>query len=101
MRRENMATKVINARLQAAKTGTDWLPVIPGTYSVSVQGGFAGQVTLQRSFDGGQSIEDVEAFDGQFAGVREAAEEQLVRLYIQPGDYQSGAIACRLGQWRR
>jgi hypothetical protein len=96
-----MSTIAKSNVLSAAGTGTDWLTINPGKFSVSVQGGFVGRVSLQRSFDGGVTAETVTQYEDQGADTLDAAEPMMVRLFILPGDWQSGQASCRLGQYAR
>jgi hypothetical protein len=96
-----MSTTSNSSVLSAANMGTDWLAINPGKFSASVQGSFVGRVSLQRSFDGGVTGETVTQYEDLAADTLDAAEPMLVRLYILPGDWQSGQAFCRLGQYAR
>ncbi|MGD0263542.1 MAG: hypothetical protein ABSD47_01145 [Candidatus Methylomirabilota bacterium] len=96
-----MARRSVATDILAENTGTDWLPVDPGLYSVSVQGSFSATIYLQRSFDAGLTSEDVTSFGAAVAENAEAAEHQHVRLFCKTGGFTSGRAGCRLGQYAR
>ena len=95
-----MSTRSTVLQITASGQGTDWLPVQAGPYSVSVQGFFVGVIALQRQLDG-LAAEDIKVYTDQAAETLLAAEDQKLRLYVYPGDLQSGVITARIGQDKR
>jgi len=78
---------------------TDWLNVpIKSRYSVSIWGTFVGTITLQKTYDGGNTILDVEDFTSKDSDVSvEMPENIQVRIGIKTGNYTSGTANVRLG----
>ena len=89
----------VEAAITAQNTFTDWLDVPIGQrYSLSIWGTFVGTVTLQKTYDGGNTILDIENFSGPASDVSvEVPENQQVRIGIKTGDYTSGTANVRLG----
>jgi hypothetical protein len=66
---------------------------------LSVAGPFVASVTLQRSFDGGLTWQDVVEFTTPIEQVIEYPNNGvMLRLGVKDGNYTSGSIAVRLTQ---
>jgi hypothetical protein len=75
-------------------------PVLgPGYFDMSVSGVFSATVTVQRSFDGGATWGDVQAFAAPVETVGMAASIQaLYRIGVKTGDFTSGTVHVLLAQ---
>ena len=72
-----------------------------GTYQIalSVRGTFVATVTLQRSFDGGSTWQDVESYTEPIEkSIVNTDQSLLWRLGVKSGDYTSGNVVCVLLQ---
>jgi len=88
----------IGAALGAPGSFTPWI-ALRGTFNVSVSGGWAGTLTLQRSFDGGATVMDVEAITANIERLGDEPERGvLYRVGFKPGDHASGAATVRISQ---
>ena len=67
-------------------------------FNTSVWGTFVATVTVQRSFDNGNTWLDVEVFTepGEWVGVE--TERCIYRAGVKTGNYTSGTINIRLGK---
>lgn len=71
----------------------------PGLFNVSVSGTFSGTVSLERSFDSGDTWELVEEYGVPTEEVVTVADNTVYwRIGFAPGDYSSGTAAVRLSQ---
>lgn len=84
--------------LAAQNTYSNALQVEAGHFNFSIYGTWAGTVTLQRSFDGGNTWLDVGAYteNTELAGYE--PEGALYRAGIKTGEYTSGQANVRIGQ---
>lgn len=96
----------VTLELNSENSFSPWVKII-GAFNVSIQGSFKAFVTLQRSFDGGVSREDVNSWAFAFSGHDEEIEMPsnsvspcvvCYRLGIKTGNYVSGSVTVRLGQ---
>lgn len=86
------------AALTAADAYCDWVK-LHGDFNISILGTWAGTVTVQRSFDGGVTPGDVEAFTANTEKVSNSFENGVMyRLGFKAGEYTSGTANVRLSQ---
>ena len=70
-----------------------------GLFSVDVLGDFVGTVTLQKSYDGGRTWEDVDKFVKPISTCGTNSESYTYyRMGGHTGDYLSGTLYARIGQ---
>lgn len=70
-----------------------------GDFNLSVSGTFAATVTLQRSFDNGDTWATVQTFTAPIEQIVSNAEAGVLwQLGCHSADYTSGTVNCRLGQ---
>lgn len=86
------------ASLAAANTWTDPVPIL-GPFNLSLNGTWAGTITLQRTFDGGATWLDVATYT---AIIQDAGDEPelgvLYRAGFKTGEYTSGTAIVRISQ---
>ena len=86
------------ASLTAQNTFTPWVE-IRGLADVSISGVTDSTVTVQRTFDGGSTIKDVESFiadvEKQLDGSRQEAK---YRIGIKTGNYGTDTVLCEISQ---
>ena len=95
-----MPTQKVNqqATLTAQNTFTEWA-ALRGNADVSVPGVSDSTVTVQRSFDGGDTIKDIEAFTADFEKTIDAGEQgALYRVGIKTGDYGTDTVVCQVSK---
>ena len=95
-----MPTQKVNqqATITAQNTFTDWA-ALRGNADISVSGVSDSTVTVQRSFDGGTTIKDIEQFTSDFEKVIDAAEQgALYRVGVKTGDYGTDTILAEISQ---
>ena len=86
------------ASITAQNTFTDWA-AIRGNADISASGITNSTVTVQRSFDGGSTIKDIESFTADFERTVDGSEQGAVyRLGVKTGEYGSDTIACEISQ---
>lgn len=71
-----------------------------GEFNVSVSGTFVATVTIQRSYNGGTTWNDVQDWIEPVEGLARDAKDATGILYragVKTGDYTSGTINVRLG----
>lgn len=94
-----------SASISAQNTFT--IPVaISGDFNVSISGTWVGSVTLQRSFDSGDTWLDVRSWSANLEGHDTEPTDKgrgkyptvKYRLGFKAGEYTSGTAVCRVGQ---
>lgn len=86
------------AAIAAADGYTEWVNV-HGVFNVSVSGTWSGTLTLQRSFDGGATVVDVETMTANVERLGEEPERGVhYRVGFKSGDYTSGTAQVRISQ---
>lgn len=86
------------ATITAQNTFTEWAE-LTGNADVSVSGVVDSTVTVQRSFDGGATVKDIESFTANFEKVIEASGQgALYRVGVKSGNYGSDTVACVISQ---
>ena len=86
--------------ISAQNTFTDWVALL-GEFNLSISGTWVGTVTIQRSFDGGTTALDVNAYTTNIEdrGYEPRGEGGTVyRVGIKTGDYTSGTAKVRINQ---
>ena len=87
-------TKAITAQNEFTETLN-----VEGNMNLSIYGTWSGTVTVQRSFDGGVTWLDVNAYTTNIETSGFESESQvLYRVGIKTGDFTSGVCNVRLGQ---
>lgn len=77
---------------------TPWA-AIRGNADVSASGISDSTVTVQRSFDGGSTIKDIEQFTADFERAIDGSEQGAVyRVGVKTGDYGTDTILCEISQ---
>lgn len=93
-----MAKPVATASITAENTFTDWVAVQKFGH-VSVSGISDSTVTVQRSFDEGSTIKDVESFTADFEKIIQGSQSTVwYRVGVKTGNYGTDTIACRVSQ---
>ena len=94
-----MATRKLVAELSSENVFTESIRLTKGYFNFSLRGTWQATVTVQRSFDGGDTWGDVKDFDenGEYVGY-EPEENVLYRFGIKAGNYTSGTVIGRLAQ---
>lgn len=96
-----MSTKprvLAEATLTAENTFTPWAE-LRGNADISVSGISDSTVTVQRSYDGGSTILDVESFTAAFERALDASEQGAAyRVGIKTGNYGTDTVVCRVSQ---
>lgn len=93
-----MAIPVATETISAQNTFTDWAE-ITGDGHVSASGIVDSTVFVQRSFDEGASIKDVESFTADFEKVISGSGGRVFyRIGIKTGGYGSDDVVCRVSQ---
>ncbi len=88
----------VTATLTAQNTFTDFV-ALRGNGDISVSGISDSTVTVQRSFDGGSTFKDIEAFTADFERTVDASEQgTLYRVGIKTGDYGTDTVLCEISQ---
>ena len=97
----------VTAAITAENTFTDWIQPYQaqqaghyeeGKLNVSIFGTFVATVTLQRTFDGGTVIRDVESFSAPTEEAVSDHESRVqYRIGVKSGDFTSGTVNVRLG----
>lgn len=92
-----MAKKVEELSISSDDTFTPILK-LRGDFSLSISGAlWAGTVTLQRTFDGGVSFVDIEAFTANTEkNGNEPGSGVYYRVGIKATEYTSGTVKVRL-----
>lgn len=86
------------ASIGAANTFTTPIYLL-GPFNLSVSGTFDATVTLQRSFDGGNTWVDVKTYTAPAEDVGDEPEsEVLYRVGVKTGEYTSGTAEVRVSQ---
>lgn len=86
------------ATLNAQNTFTPWAE-LRGNADISVSGVTDSTVTVQRSYDGGSTILDVESFTASFERALDASEQGAAyRVGIKTGNYGTDTVICRVSQ---
>ena len=86
------------ATLTAQNTFTDWAK-IRGLADISISGVSDSTVTVQRSFDGGATIKDVESFTASVEKVLEVSQQGVsYRVGIKTGNYGTDTVVCEVSQ---
>lgn len=86
------------ATLTAQNTFTDWV-TLRGNADVSASGISDSTVTVQRTFDGGATVKDVESFTADFERALDASAQGAdYRIGIKTGDYGTDTVVCELSQ---
>jgi len=94
-----MATRKLVAELSSENVFTKPICLAKGYFNFSLSGTWQATVTVQRSFDDGDTWHDVEQFtsNGEYVGY-EPEENVYYRFGVKAGDYVSGTIIGRLAQ---
>ena len=93
-----MARPVATETITAQNTFTDWAE-IAGDGHISVSGISDSTITVQRSFDEGSTIKDVESFVADFEKVINGGGSRVFyRVGIKTGDYGTDTVVCRVSQ---
>jgi len=93
-----MARPVTTATITAQNTFTDWAEITEEGH-VSVSGISDSTVTVQRSFDQGATIKDVESFTADFEKIIGGSRGRIFyRVGIKTGDYGTDTVICRVSQ---
>lgn len=97
-----IATKGIGAdealAISAQNTFTPWV-VLLGDFDLSISGTWVGTLTLQRSFDGGATVLDVNTYTANIEDPGSAARGNTsYRIGFKTGAYTSGTANVRLAQ---
>jgi len=94
-----MATRKLVAELSSENVFTEPIRLAKGYFNFSLYGTWQATVTVQRSFDEGNTWGDVKDFDenGEYVGY-EPEENVLYRFGIKTGNYISGTVKGRLAQ---
>lgn len=92
--------KRINSQASLTAENTFCTPVeIRGNADISASGISDSTVTVQRSFDGGVTYKDVEAFTDDFEKVVEASDQAaFYRAGIKTGDYGTDTVVIQITQ---
>jgi len=86
------------ATLTAQNTFTPWAS-LAGAADVSVSGITDSTVIVQRSFDGGATVKDIESFTADFERTLDAtAQSALYRIGIKTGDYGTDTVVAEISQ---
>ena len=93
-----MAQKVTTRTIEAANLFTDSV-TLTGYFNLSISGAWAGTVTVQRSFDSGDTWHDVDTWTAntQEYGL-EPEHGVYYRIGIKTNDFTSGTCVVRLSQ---
>ena len=94
-----MATRKITTELSGENVFSEPIRLAKGYFNFSLSGTWSATVTIQRSFDDGNTWHDVEQFtsNGEYVGY-EPEENVFYRFGVKAGDYTSGTIIGRIGQ---
>lgn len=90
----------VSLAISAQNTFTPWVALL-GEFNLSISGTWAGTVTIQRTFDGGTTVLDVNTYT---ANIEDRGSEPhghgytLYRVGIKTGQYTSGTANVRLNQ---
>lgn len=77
---------------------TDWAE-LSGLADVSVSGVSDSTVTVQRTFDGGDTVKDVESFTANFEKILETSDQgALYRVGVKTGNYGTDTVVCEVSQ---
>lgn len=80
------------AIITAQNTFTEWA-ALSGNADVSASGVVDSTVTIQRSFDSGKTIKDIEQFTADFEKIIAATTQSvLYRIGVKTGDYGTDTI---------
>ena len=86
------------ATITAQNTFTAWVG-LRGNGDVSVSGISDSTVTVQRSFDGGSTVKDIESFTSDFERTVDASEQGAVyRVGVKTGNYGTDTILAEVSQ---
>lgn len=84
--------------ITAQNTFTDWAE-LTGIADISVSGVSDSTVTVQRTFDGGETAKDVESFVADFEKILETSNQGvLYRVGVKTGNYGTDTILVRVSQ---
>lgn len=93
------AAAIVSKAISSANLFTDESRFNYGYFNISIWGTFAATITLQRSFDDGDTWLDVDTFDEAAEKIVANAEgDCLWRIGVKSGQYTSGTAHVRLGQ---
>jgi hypothetical protein len=93
-----MARPVATASLTAENTFTDWADIQDKGH-ISASGISDSTVFVQRSFDEGATVKDVESFTADFEKVIDGSGSRVFyRIGIKTGGYGSDTVVCRVTQ---
>ena len=94
-----MGDVVTSASLTAQNTFGDWKPIL-GLFNISISGTWAGTITLQKTFDFGTTVMDVDSYVANIEDVRLASNKPparaLYRLGFKTGNYTSGTAVVAI-----
>ena len=86
------------ATITAQNSFTAWVQ-LRGNGDISVSGISGSTVTVQRSFDGGTTAKDIEAFTTDFERTVDASEQGAVyRVGVKTGEYGTDTILAEISQ---
>ena len=93
-----MTTKTTTRTIESENRFTDSAS-LTGYFNLSISGTWAGTVTVQRSFDSGDTWHDVDTWTAntQEYGL-EPERDIYYRIGIKTGDFTSGSCVVRLSQ---
>jgi len=95
-----MSRKKVNQQvtITAQNTFTEWAE-LTGITDISVSGVSDSTVTVQRTFDAGKTIKDVESFTADFEKILETSEQgALYRVGVKTGNYGTDTILAEISQ---
>ena len=88
----------VQASLTAENTFSAWAP-LRGKGDISASGISDSTVTVQRSFDAGATIKDIESFTADFERtVDTSTQGALYRIGIKTGNYGTDTVVVELSQ---
>lgn len=94
-----MTAQVKTKTITAQNEFTDWMQVIGDKFRVSISGTWSATVTIQCSFDAGETILDVESFTSNIQKFGEEPEGGVYyRLGVKTGNFTSGTAEVRISQ---
>lgn len=88
----------VSKAITAQNTFTDAMENQGGRgFNLSIWGTFVATVTLQRSFDNGQTWLDVATYTAPKEDTGMDPEGNLLRVGVKTGDFTSGTVNVRIG----
>ena len=87
---------MVTASISSDDTYSEVLIIPAGTFNLSIWGTFSATVTVQRTFDDGDTWLDVRDFtsNGEWFGTE--GEGSKYRIGIKSGNYTSGTVNLRM-----